>query len=184
MRALVVAVIGIVASCGGGGDGALVVTPTEYDAAARVQVALADGGPLRLVKPPQGGYVSFVGARVEGLRAPLVQMDAVVRGRDGAVIARSMRVATLVANPRAPSVREPDVGELLAFVHVALCPPSGSDGRAGARVTLELAVTELSTGRAASATRDLTLACMQVDPGDRAACECTCAGDYRLGKCP
>src|SRR5438309_8871887 len=74
----------------------ITVTPAMYDATAMTLTDVQPGSPIDLVKPPQGGFVLFVGARVHNLGDANVE----IRGRlldptSGAIVAEDGRVGTM-----------------------------------------------------------------------------------------
>src|SRR5262249_38922707 len=87
--------------------GAITVVPTEYNASNATQAVL--GPTLDLVRPPQGGYVVFVGARVTGFAATTaVELTGNLRDSNGVVISTDARTVTLQPDPNDANVWIPD----------------------------------------------------------------------------
>jgi hypothetical protein len=186
MRALVgiAAVIGFAAGCGAGAPkGAMVVTPAAYDPQAMTESPLSDGAPIDLVRPPQGGYVLFVGALVKNLGETTVVIDGQLSDGSGALVSEDKRTVTMVASPGDPTLFQPDLRSYTGVANIAVCPSTSPTDRDGVPFQLTLEVTEPGSGRTGTGKITVTPSCRQSDPTQLALCQCECAGNYSLGKC-
>ena len=162
----------------------LTVTPASYDAAAMTLTDLAPGGPIDLVFPPQGGFVLFVGGRVRGLDNGNVEMRArMIDPGSGAVIAENKRVVTLQRDPADAASWIPDLRSFQNVPNVTMCPSTSATDRFDVTLTLELTVTELSSGRAGMATLPTVPSCRQSDAKQLALCRCECGANWTPTRC-
>jgi hypothetical protein len=175
----------IFAACGGAPvpSGPLTVRPTEYDSVALTQAPLSDGDPLDLVAPPQGGFVAFVGGLIGGMRSPNAQLTGRVLDPGGAEVARDSRTVILQPLAGHPGTYTPDLRSYVGLANLTLCPSSASTDRVDHPVIVELAVTELETGRTGTGQAQVTLVCRQPDASSQVRCRCQCAAGYYPGKC-
>jgi hypothetical protein len=188
MRFLAVALV--CAGCGNGSmmmppppGGAIEVTPTEYDATAMTQTELGDGAPLDLVRPPQGGFVVFVGAEVRNVGESTVLLSSRLIDGAGNVINEDARTIGLKA--QSGDVYVPDLRSYTNVANIAVCPtsPTSTVDRFDQPATLEVTVTEPSSKRMGQVSLAVTPVCRQTDPTELALCKCQCAAAYMLGKC-
>lgn len=161
----------------------IVVTPAEYDAKAMAEIPLADGAPIDLVRPPQGGFVVFVGAQVKNLDEKTVELDGQLRDAAGALVSEDKRTVTMVVDPSDPTISEPDLRSYTGVANIAVCPSTASTDRYNMPMTLSLTVTEPGSGRRGLATIKVTPSCRQTDATELMQCQCECAAGYTLGKC-
>jgi hypothetical protein len=180
---LVLAILFAWAGCGGGSMSALQVSATEYDPTALTQAPIADGASIALVQPPQGGYVVFVGTRVQGSGAATVQLHAQLADTDGTVVAEDVRTVSLMASAEDPNTFVPDLRSYVNVANIAVCPAQTTVDRSGHAFSLELDVTDHSTGSTGSTTVGVSTVCEQSDPSQLKLCQCVCAAGYYLGKC-
>jgi hypothetical protein len=163
--------------------GTIMVVPTEYDSVKMTQAPV--GATLDLVRPPQGGYVSFVGARVTGFAAPTtVELTGQLKDGSGTVISQDARTVTLQPASDDPNVWIPDLRSITTVSNIAVCPSSSTTDRVNATFTLEVQVLDRATGRMGTGDQMTTLVCNQTDATIKANCTCTCQGNYMVGKCP
>jgi hypothetical protein len=163
---------------------ALDVTPGAYHLDSQTLADLADGDVVDLIRPPQGGFVIFVGARVRNLHDPTVEL----RGRllnpsSGALVTEEGRVVDLNPTPGDPTVWLPDLRSYTNVSNVPVCPASTNQDSYGVPFSLEVRVTEKISGRAGVGRRKVTLACRQSDAAQLQLCQCECAAGFVLGKC-
>src|SRR5947209_7399810 len=75
------------------------VTPIEVAPAmylsTQALMTVKDGDLIDLVRPPQGGYVLFVGARIKGTKEKVVELRGRLRMASGMVIGQDGRTVTL-----------------------------------------------------------------------------------------
>jgi hypothetical protein len=162
----------------------LTVTPAGYDAAAMTLTDLAPGGPIDLVFPPQGGFVLFVGGRVRGLDDGNVEMRAqMIDPGSQAVIAENKRVVTLQRDAADAGSWIPDLRSFQNVPNVTMCPSTSATDVFDVPLTLQLTVTELSSGRVGMATLSTVPSCRQTDPKQLALCKCECAANWTPTKC-
>lgn len=181
-RLLVIALqLGCSACDSGPPKGAITLVPTQYDASSISQTELGDL--LDLVRPPQGGFVAFVGARAEGLGEDMVEMHARLRDRFGSMVAEDVRMVSLLADPGDPKIAIPDLQSYLNVANLTLCPTASTTDRNGEKLTLEMTITEVQSRRSGSGAQVTTLTCRQTDPAELRLCQCECEGNYFLGKC-
>lgn len=162
--------------------GTIAVVPTEYDAGKMTQAPL--GAQLDLVRPPQGGYVVFVGARVTGFAQPTtVELTGLLK--EGAtVISQDARTVTLEQAPDDPNVWIPDLRSFTSVSNIAVCPSNSTTDRVNATFTLEVQVLDRATGRMGAGDQTTQLVCNQSDAMVKANCTCECQGNFMVGKCP
>jgi hypothetical protein len=177
-------VLGLVAAgCGGhrAPAPALDVTPAAYSPG--MLTVISDGDAIDLTKPPQGGFVVFVGALVSGLGNPLVNL----RGRfvdpsSGELAGEDARTVELMPSPTDSTVWIPDLRGITGVANVPMCPSASADDHYGRPFQLEVQVTEIDSGRVGTVMRQVVPSCRQTG-ADLALCQCQCQGHYVLGKC-
>jgi hypothetical protein len=172
--------------CGpAGSSGMLAVTPAIYHPADQSLIDVSDGDRVGLERPPQGGIVLFVGARVRGLGDPTVELRGRLLDLSGAPVAEEGRVVDLNPTPGDATLWQPDLRSITSVSNIAVCPPPSTEplDRFDRVYTLEVVVTERVSGRAGSARRRVTAACLQSDPTQRDLCRCVCAAGFVIGKC-
>jgi hypothetical protein len=159
------------------------VEATSYDPVAMSQTALADGGPLDLVRPPQGGFVVFVGAIVRNLGDTTVSLHGELRDPSGMPIAEDSRTVSLQPSADDPLAYVPDLRSFTNVANVAVCPSTTTTDRFDMPFQIAVDVTEVSTKRTGSVVLNVVPTCRQTDPMQLALCKCECAANYSLGKC-
>jgi len=164
----------------GGSNAPLVVHPAEYDPIAETLTPLDDGAQLHLQIPPQGGVVLFIGATVEGMGAVQAQLyGSLTLG--GVSVGNDRRSSRFVRTAGGDAV-EPSLASSVGMANVPVCP-DGALIAMGMKATLQVTVTEDSTGRSGSASLSVVPICQQSDPTLRQFCACECAADFTPGKC-
>ncbi len=157
----------------------ITLEPMQYDALTLKQSAIA--GTLDLVRPPQGGFVSFVGWSAQAISEETVLLKGRILDPSGAKIAEDARTVALV---RDGDSWVPDLRSYLNVSNITLCPFAGPDDRQEKMFKLEIELYEPSSRRSGMGTRDITLTCTHIsDATMRKQCACECAGNFVLGKC-
>jgi hypothetical protein len=181
-----VIVVGGIPACGGAprppAQDPITVRPAVYDAATMRLIDIADGDTIDLVRPPQGGYVLFIGASLVGAREPFVKMTATLRDASG-VVATDARNIAVAASPGDPTVSIPDLRSYVNVPNVTMCPSASATDRDGVPFMLDVSVTEPMSQRQGTRTLTVTPACRMADTAARANCVCLCQGGFVLGKC-
>jgi len=171
--------------CGASSPGQpITVTPASYDAVAMTLTDVAPGGPLDLVFPPQGGFVLFVGGRVHGLDDGNVQMRArMIDPASQAIVAENTRVLALKRDAADATSWIPDLRSYQNVPNVTMCPSTSTTNLFDVPLTLEVTVTELTSGLVGTATVPSVPSCRQTDARQLALCKCECAGNWTPTKC-
>ena len=147
---------------------------------------IAEGDPIALSLPQQGGHVLFAGAVVKNLRKDTVIVRGRLREKDtDVVVAEEARTVVMQPVPGDPDSMQSDVRTNSQVSNIAVCPnylPHAIDGET---YVLEIVVTELyvDAPRSVSARRAVVPTCAKGTP-DSVLCACECAASYALGKCP
>jgi hypothetical protein len=146
-------------------------------------VELRDGDALPLVAPPQGGHVSFVGARARNVDPCRAHIAATVRSpRTTKIIAEESRNVRMA--PVASGWGEPNPLDISSFANVPLCPDYHDESIVDTEYTLELRLVDTrGDALGGSATRMVVPRCLQGDAYQNALCRCECRADYTLGSC-
>jgi hypothetical protein len=189
MRAMAAAVSVVLAGCSAGPmipAVPIALVPAQYDS---VTMQLADmpasGGVLDLVRPPQGGYVSFVGARARNLTDGNVEIHGrLLDPQTNAIRFEDVRVVQLRRDGADPDAWLPDLRSYVNVANVAVCPSTGTGDLYNVPFTLQVELRETSTPRVGVASVAIMTACRQTDAQDLARCQCECAANFMLGKCP
>jgi hypothetical protein len=176
---------GVLAGCGGKPAPAnpIEVVATSYDPIAMMQTPLVDGAPLDLVRPPQGGFVVFVGAIARNLGDTTVALHGALRDPSGVTIAEDSRTVSMQPSAEDPTALVPDLRSFTNVANVAVCPSSTTSDRFDMPFQIAVDVTEVSTRRTGSAVVNVVPSCRQADPMQLTLCKCECAANYSLGKC-
>ena len=143
---------------------------------------LQEGGALPLETPPQGGHVSFVGARATNLDPCGVKLKATLRSRtSGQIAAEEERKVTFAVEGPDGSV-EPMLSAIANAANVPACPDYFGESIVDVPHDLEVRVIDRG-GRTATVTRVVVPRCQQTDPSELALCRCECTADYFVGRC-
>ena len=162
----------------------ITITPAAYDAVTMTLTDLAPGASLDLVFPPQGGFVLFVGGRVQGLDDGTVQMRArMIDPASQMTVAENTRVVALKRDSADAASWIPDLRSYQNVPNVTMCPSTSTTDLFDVPLTLELTATELSSGRVGTATLTSTPSCRQTDAKQLALCQCECAANWTPTKC-
>src|SRR5262249_50839558 len=153
------------------------VTPTAYDNQALTQSELHDGDVLDLVRPPQGGIVSFVGATVRGLGDATVELKGRLLSGDSEVTQEG-RIVDLQRSAIDPDLWIPDLRSFTNVSNIPVCPHGDAQDRMDRSFTLEVSVVEKKSGKRGVGRRMVIARCRQADAMLLALCRCECAGGY------
>jgi hypothetical protein len=176
------AVISLALAVGcGGAPPPLVVHPAEYDPVAETLTALDDGAQLHLQIPPQGGVVLFIGATVEGLGEAQAQLYGDL-SLGGVSVGNDRRGSRFVRVAGGGDSVGPPLSSSVAMANVPVCPDGGLVAL-GMTATLQVTVSDDSTGRSASASVSVVPLCQQSDATLQRFCQCECAADFVPGNC-
>ena len=176
--------LGLVGCGASAPGGAISVTPASYDAAAMTLTDLPSGAPIDLVFPPQGGFVLFVGGRVHNLADGNVEMRArMIDPGSQAVIAENTRVVALKRDAADATSWIPDLRSYQNVPNVTMCPSTSTTNLFDVPLTLEVTVTELTSGLVGTATVPSVPSCRQTDARQLALCKYECAGNWTPTKC-
>jgi hypothetical protein len=142
---------------------------------------VADGGPVALIFPPQGGRVIFAGVRARNVDPCGVELSGALRD----LATHQVRVDVRTVNLAATSdgyVASTD-SSISTFANVPVCPNQWSSVDAfGQPYDLEMTLTDRA-GRTASQKIRVVPAC--AEPDRAAECRCICKEGYVLGEaCP
>lgn len=133
-----------------------------------------DGDLVPLSRPPQGGQVSYVAARVRNINRCAVQLQG--RFRDPTTMVElgfDGRNVDLIAG--ADGWGRPDVTELANLANVPLCPDNDPvRDNVGVPALLEMRVAD-QHGHSVTVSQTVTPTCTVADPAMRALCNCECA---------
>jgi hypothetical protein len=131
------------------------------------------GGPVPLVRPPQGGQVTYAAARVRNMNRCAVQFRG--RFRDPTTMVElgfDGRNADLVVG--ADGWGRPDVTQLSNLANIPLCPDNDPvRDNQGTPALLEVQVTD-QKGHSVTASLQVVPTCTASDPAMRALCMCEC----------
>jgi hypothetical protein len=128
-----------------------------------------------LVRPPQGGQVTYAAARVRNLSPCRVFFGG--RYRDpasGSELGFDGRNSVLVAG--ADGWGRPDPMLLSSFANIAPCPDYDPvRDITGTPAILEMTVTDQTSGMKTMVTRQVVPTCSAADANARALCQCECS---------
>jgi hypothetical protein len=137
---------------------------------------IAPGQAIPLERPPQGGFVLYVGARVRNadgcgieLRGELFDVSGVQAGSDG-------RTTNLLLQPDGSG--EPDPTQVSEVANVSACPDTYPFDITGHTFTLRMTVTDRG-GRRGSTELPVVPTCDPKDPD----CFCLCRAGWQPGMC-
>jgi hypothetical protein len=173
------------AGAGGGDSGPLVVQAIEYDQYTQQFRVLSDGDTVQLVRPPQGGHVIFIGARVQNLDSDTIDLTGRIRDEQtNSIVQEDTRTVVTETVPDMPGWRQSDHRSFSQVSNIALCPDYDPKDILGQSYLLEVRVDELyAQGSSGSVSLHVVPACSQDNASGKSLCECECSADYTLGKC-
>jgi hypothetical protein len=156
-------------------------TPLVTDGTSGALTDIAAGDHLPLERPPQGGFVLYLGLRARNLDGCGVKLSGQLRDPDtNHELAFDARTIDLV--PTADGWGVPDARQFANFANVPACPDYGTEDIRDRALTLSLTVTDKQK-RSANATLPVVPSCTLADPDLQFQCTCECAANYSLGKC-
>jgi hypothetical protein len=146
-------------------------------------VELHDGDPLPLVTPPQGGHVSFVGARAHNIDACHAKITArLISSRSGLIAAEESRNIRLAGTD--DGWAEPNFSDISSVANVPLCPDYHDESIVGTSYELVVRLEDSRGGASACEVQTtVTPSCEQSADYERARCICECTAHYVLGVC-
>ncbi len=165
---------------------AIEVTPAMYFSTMGTMalVPVKEGDAIDLTRPPQGGYVLFIGAQVRHLNERVVELRGRLRNpAGGALVGEDARTVTLMPTAEDPAVFAPDLRSFATVANVPICPSVGTLDLYDRPYILEVVVTELQSQRKGSTQRTVLPSCRQTDPAEKKLCQCECAANYAINKC-
>jgi hypothetical protein len=160
---------------------AISVTPGFYTAESQPLQLLADGDDVSIRLASQGGYVMFIGARVNGLEPGPGRLQAeLINPETGEVFVSDSRVVQLVVSPDGSGDVEPDSRSASQFAHLLACPNyelrpvHGLDWL----LVVRAGPPDGRLGRAVRTVRPICAAGPRYEN-----CVCECQPEYFFGKC-
>lgn len=181
-----VALLSLVASCGGSDCATFVGDPNQQAAIEMVTLDQAsqvsgveNGSALALLKPPQGGKIVLVGARLRNVCAGPIQVGgAAIDLCTGRVVGLESRTVSYVATDAGVAeVRDPT--QISSYANVALCPNNVAERGINDEPYKVTVTIKDSLGRVAEKTVMATPVC--AEPQNEAECRCTCRAGYMNG---
>jgi len=144
---------------------------------------LHDGDALPLVTPPQGGHVSFVGARARNVDPCRVRITATIRStRTMRIIAEESRDISMIPLPSGWA--QPNLADISSVANVPLCPDYHDESIVDTDYTLEVRLVDTrGASLRGSVIRTIVPRCLEEDPYLNALCRCECRANYTLGSC-
>jgi hypothetical protein len=144
------------------------------DGLSNMAVDVADGDQVPLVRPPQGGQVTYAAARVRNLSTCGLQFRGRYRNPDNRnEIAFDGRSATVHVD--SDGWARPDPSQLSDFANIPPCPDyDPARDVHGTPALLEMTVTDRDK-RSVTVTRTVVPTCTGSDGQARALCECECS---------
>jgi hypothetical protein len=148
-----------------------VLVVTDGLSGALVDVHAGDMVPL--MRPPQGGQVTYVAARVRNINRCAVQFRGQYKDpQTGVELGFDGRSADLIVGP--DGWGRPDVTHLSNLANVALCPDFDPvRDNQGVPATLQVAIAD-QHNHAVTVSQPVVPTCAESDPTMRALCVCEC----------
>lgn len=156
-------------------------------------IPLADGDPVDLVRPIQGGHVLFIGALVHNpsdgdgtVLGELRQTNS--DGSVGPVIVYDERTTAHEALPAGTPAPQGQAGwrqvtpDISSVANIPVCPNFLDYDLVDATVFLRIRFKD-SKGREGFADRKVKTRCIQTDPMERSGCRCECTAKYTIDRC-
>ncbi len=151
-------------------EAVLIVT----DGLSNLAVDVADGDTVPLVRPPQGGQVTYAAARVRNMSTCGIQFRGRYRNPDnGNEIAFEARSANVSID--SDGWARPDASQLSEFSNIPPCPDYDPNRDVhGTTMLLEMKVLDCD-GRSVTVTRTVVPTCVGGDAAAEALCVCECS---------
>lgn len=164
----------------------MLVLPAEFVQDNEPLRMLSDGDDVQLLRPPQGGHILTISAKVKNLTSDAVTLR--VRARKlagGLIIAEEARTVAMLDIPNEPGFRQPNLTTKSQAAQVPVCPDYDPSDVVDQEMLLEVEIVTQYTARPLEAVgvRRVVARCSQTDPNDRALCRCECEKNYVLGRC-
>ncbi len=138
---------------------------------------LADGGAIPMIVPPQGGWVVFIGARVNHIDPCGVTIKGVLRDTGNDQVRLDERTTKLITD--AGGWGGPEAGDISTVANIPTCPNQwASAALDDVPIELTYSVKERG-GRTVSKTIQVVPEC--AEPLYKNACMCQCSAHYVLG---
>jgi hypothetical protein len=173
-----------------GGDSAdarpLVVLPGAFTTENEPLRMLQDGDTIDLVRPLQGGHVTFLAAQVIHTKATAATLRVRLRRPEtGFIVAEEKRTVAMLPVAGEIDTMQPDLRSRSQVAQPPMCPDYDAIDIEGQPLDVEFEVTPLYVDPpvTASARRRLVPRCSATTPSNEARCHCECAASYTLGKC-
>ena len=160
----------------------LTVRPGFYIAQTMPIELLEDGDPVTVRLASQGGYVMYIGARVQGLAPGKARLSAaLVDPESGEPFVWDERSVELVASPDGSASVEPDARSVSQFAHLLPCPNYEFRPVHGWEWLLEVEVSDPVTGSFGASSTIVVPTCAAGPRYEN--CVCECQPQYYFGKC-
>ncbi|MEK6609109.1 MAG: hypothetical protein AABZ30_15735 [Myxococcota bacterium] len=143
---------------------------------------LEDGDDVPLIRPPQGGHVVFIGARITNFCGNNAQLRGWVRhASDGNLVAFEGR--TLDFNPIKGDEAwgRPSYAGIAGVTNVPVCPNNTGRPLLGGPVLISAEIADRQGRIVASPEIAVNLVCTQESKDCRGLCTCECDENYDLG---
>jgi hypothetical protein len=166
--------------------GPLVVLPGAFSSESVPLRMLQDGDSIDLVRPLQGGHVTFLAAQVKHTNATAATLRVRLRRPEtGFIVAEEKRTVAMLPVPGEIDTMQPDLRSRSQVAQPPLCPDYDAIDIEGQPLDVEFEVTPLYVDPpvTASARRRLVPRCSATPPNNEAVCHCECVANYTLGKC-
>jgi len=164
----------------------LVVLPGAFTTENEPLRMLQDGDSIDLVRPLQGGHVTFLAARVKHTTATAATLRVRLRRPEtGFIVAEERRTVAMLPVPGEIDTMQPDLRSRSQVAQPPLCPDYDAIDIEGQPLDVEFEVTPLYVDPpvTASARRRLVPRCSATTSSNEALCHCECVASYTLGKC-
>ena len=158
---------------------AVLIASTPTDALSDILA----GATVQLEPPPQGGYVTYAGARVKNVAAGSCDVTFAGSLREpstGTEVGFDRRQSKLVVDANGFGVPEAPAHQNVPNINP--CPDYGPTDAHDRTLTLEMNITD-AEGRTGFISTPVVPRCQLSDPGVEYNCNCTCSANYFLGKC-
>jgi len=163
----------------------ILVLPAELVMENSPLKMLADGDSVELIRPPQGGHIVLVSAKVRNVPTDSAVLRVRVRRPGGLIVAEEGRTVSMVDVPGEPGFKQPNLGSWSQAANVPLCPDYDATDILDQELMAEVRVS-INDGQGnieGVGYTKIVPRCSQRDAADLALCRCECTADYELGRC-